>query len=1164
LAQLALPPHIDALLPVRMWRLLLPLFAASSVVDASRWYDGLESVKVFSPGDTNVQQVIDEVWKKQRRGQFNENRFALIFTRGDYKDVRVPAGYYTHIMGAVEDPGEVKLADVVSINGDIGGATQNFWRAVEGVTLTGPAVVWAVSQGAPMRRSVVQGDLYLSDNGGWSSGGFMAGVRVGGVLDMGTQQQWFFRNIDLGPKGVKCPIGWNYVFVGVQGLDRQRCQGSTPGKVVEVPGVPRIAEKPYLVQEKDGETWNIYVPAVARSSSGRPIRGAAPTASSAIARKLDLASDVFVAKPGMSSFQIAQGMQGKAGLLLTPGIYDLEAPIDVGTDAFVVLGLGFPTLVAHGGRSALTVKSGLVDVRIAGLLLEAGTPGADGGAPPLLVFGDRPAVALLLPAASGLPPRRRLLQRQRRRLDDGGGSKMLSGVVSDLFARVGSFKYQGCTNVSVESMMEINSDDVVVDNAWLWHADHDDCSDPELGAVQSDSCYSAHGLVVNGDRVTVYGLSAEHAVGGDIVRWSGEDGETYFYQCELPYNHPEFGVSGYSGYKVDRAVARHTAKGLGVYIIGGMKVKAAYSGSPTLDLENLVTVVIGQGNNGVKQFENSACMRGAAGLGEQCIKPNHCDQIRCVLTSMDRGKLNSVGSDSTGGVVPESTVVPKVEVVPDLLRLELRVTTSSQLLADCQTGASFRLLVDGTWTKARPLFSVAGRSEVLKATVRVPAWPTKLRLDANGIDSWGFKRIVVSGTGRSRTLLDSPDGELYGGNRFWLDGSGGAAPGRQEFEVPEEDTQWSIFNHFDVRETGDLEQMDGFNLDAVKQRVEQGGYAGFSLSLGQAWLKPLGDQHFTRADLVDVGDVNPAAFFLYEAQFTTTATTSSSTAAATTAAPTTPAPIRIATIAAPTTAPTTTMTLPMTPAPAATTWEPTATLWRMSTTGAASVALAGGSQEPGSMRLRVTVIRAAGLKTTDWIGGTDPYCVIVLSDREAKEKTQFQTKMMHNTRNPEWNHAIEIPAYAQGDSLEFVIMDKDFWVSNILGTAALTGDQLYPGGFEGELPIAASTADAAQGGGGGTAGQATLSVKVEILPNVDVALTAVVQKEALEGRRALAQGLQRLLSQLGSGSLLAPTAAASLLVLSATAAATLWRSRRGRARLQRSRENSWEPLVFVE
>lgn len=453
-------------------------------------------------------------------------------------------------------------------------------------------MTWAVSQGSPVRRSVIERDLHLSDKDGFSSGGFIADVRVQGRLDLGSQQQWFFRNLDI-QGGLDCPAGWNYVFAGVNGLSDElltHCRGDTTGKVTVTEEMPRVAEKPYLVREDDGMTWQIYVPAF----SGRSWSGSITNYEASTLRKLAIEVDVFVATSQHSAADINRGIVEKRGLLLTPGIYRLAEPIVISTDGFVVLGLGFPTLIALLGEPALKVANDVADVRIAGVLLEAGTPKGTAATAALLQWGQRPAFQNS--ALHGSHFSRRL-----------GAGDVPSGVLSDVFARVGSFQYQGCPVVRADTMLEINSDDVIVDNAWLWHADHDDCgTDPEHGLYgKSDDCHSAHGLVVNGRRVTAYGISSEHTVAGDNVLWNGEDGETHFYQAELPYHNKDFGQMGYSGYTVAPFVKTHRASGLGVYIIGnGLDVRSAFLFTPTVQASNLVSVVI---KGRPEQFESIAC-----------------------------------------------------------------------------------------------------------------------------------------------------------------------------------------------------------------------------------------------------------------------------------------------------------------------------------------------------------------------------------------------------------------------------------------------------------------------------------------------------------------------------------------------------------------------------
>jgi hypothetical protein len=82
-----------------------------------------------------------------------------------------------------------------------------------------------------------------------------------------------------------------------------------------------------------------------------------------------------------------------------------------------------------------------------------------------------------------------------------------------------------------------------------------------------------NGLIVNGDRVAIYGLFVEHHEQYQTL-WNGEWGRVYFYQSELPYDPPSQsawseapGVNGYASYKVADSVTSHQAYGLGVYAV---------------------------------------------------------------------------------------------------------------------------------------------------------------------------------------------------------------------------------------------------------------------------------------------------------------------------------------------------------------------------------------------------------------------------------------------------------------------------------------------------------------------------------------------------------------------------------------------------------------------
>jgi hypothetical protein len=324
-------------------------------------------------------------------------------------------------------------------------------------------------------------------------------------------------------------------------------------------------------------------------------------------------------------------MIGMQGLLLTPGIYYLDTPIFVKAQGFVVLGIGYATLVSTLGLPAILVDDDLEDVRIAGVLLEAGTGASSEFASPtlpLLLWGRKcRSAACFMERATGSfrVPEKSL-----------NSTKGASGVVSDVFARVGAFNYSGCQVMRADTMVQIRSDDVVLDNMWIWHADHDDCGTDPMEGKHSDKCQSTHGLVVDGHRTTAYGLAVEHIHAGDHVVWNGEYGETYFFQCELPYHEKGFKAHGYT---VARSVQNHTAFGIGVYIIfDTAKVKSGVLLPPSAKADHVFNIVIaGRGD----QFQYVACTHGEDAqneTNETCYGPSCPSWGRCFVDAMPREK----------------------------------------------------------------------------------------------------------------------------------------------------------------------------------------------------------------------------------------------------------------------------------------------------------------------------------------------------------------------------------------------------------------------------------------------------------------------------------------------------------------------------------------------
>jgi len=95
------------------------------------------------------------------------------------------------------------------------------------------------------------------------------------------------------------------------------------------------------------------------------------------------------------------------------------------------------------------------------------------------------------------------------------GDSNSPGVMSDVFARVGG---PDSGQVMTETMVTINSGYTIIDNTWLWRADH-----TVHGSVYNSQNPVRTGIVINGDNVIAYGLASEHTL-GNLVEWNGNNG----------------------------------------------------------------------------------------------------------------------------------------------------------------------------------------------------------------------------------------------------------------------------------------------------------------------------------------------------------------------------------------------------------------------------------------------------------------------------------------------------------------------------------------------------------------------------------------------------------------------------------------------------------------
>jgi len=246
----------------------------------------------------------------------------------------------------------------------------------------------------------------------------------------------------------------------------------------------------------------------------------------------------YIAKPdtdSASSINAALG-QGKH-LILTPGDYKLDSPIQITKPNTVVLGLGLPVLTPTQGNTVLSIAD--VDgVSVGGILIEA----AQTSSPTLLEAGSMGSTA---------------------------DHAKNPTILYDVHCRIG-----GHIAGTAAVCFTINSNDLIIDNSWLWRADHGAGADWNTNKADS-------GIVVNGNGVTIYGLFTEHFEKVQTL-WNGNGGQLFFYQSELPYDPPNQGAwmedpnkNGYPSYKVADTVTTHQAQGLGVYSFFHNDVHAA-------------------------------------------------------------------------------------------------------------------------------------------------------------------------------------------------------------------------------------------------------------------------------------------------------------------------------------------------------------------------------------------------------------------------------------------------------------------------------------------------------------------------------------------------------------------------------------------------------------
>ena len=516
---------------------------------------------------SEIQAAFDSIWELQRNNEMGTERYGLYFLPGVYgtddEPLQIKIGYYTEVAGLGGNPNDVQINGKIEVynrcfeaepyqqgkfiptDDTVNGlcfALNNFWRSLSNLAINinnkgqegcrASANFWAVSQASAMRRVDFKGGNFtLMDycsNPAYASGGFIADSRAG-IITNGSQQQWISRN--MGIAGWSNAV-WNQFFSGVLGAPDDAAYPDPPYTTINE--TPLSREKPFLLVNSD-EKYQVHVPSAQTQTSGITWDDGKETPGTTIP-----ISDFFIAMPADSAEVINSQLTKGKHLIFTPGVYDISETILVPNANTVVLGMGQATLTAVDGAIPLKIAN-MPGIVVAGMTIDAGSIES----PVLLQIGEPDSSATTNPENPT--------------------------TLHDVYFRVGG-PHIGKTNIA----LEVNSNNVLIDHAWVWRADHGiedfDTTDGFNGDnVRWATNIGRNGVVVNGDDVTALGLFVEHFQEHNVI-WNGEAGRVFFFQNELPYDPPTQadwttpdGTLGWAAYKVNDSVTTHELWAGGVY-----------------------------------------------------------------------------------------------------------------------------------------------------------------------------------------------------------------------------------------------------------------------------------------------------------------------------------------------------------------------------------------------------------------------------------------------------------------------------------------------------------------------------------------------------------------------------------------------------------------------
>lgn len=434
----------------------------------------------------------------------------------------------TYMAGLGKLPGDVKINGALSVPATAG-ALGTFYRSLANMTINPiqpgqPAhrMAFVTSQTSHWRRVELQGDLDVAgDPSVFAFGNMIANSKISGKVIAGegqntatqtgkqTNAMYYIRDSQIGSwQGFSAKM----VFSGVSGAPANNFGPATatsgPGDKVTLAATPVTREAPFIYLDND--KWRVFVPSVRTNSSG--INWDINAANGQI---LPI-SDFYIAQPSATAAILNAQLDAGKNLILTPGTYNLEAPLQIKRSNTVVMGLGFAML-----QSANTSAIVMSDVQ--GVSLSSFTVNTTGTPDILVQLGT-------------------------------------SGVKSGAATNPTTLNDVHMANSSAVTAMVIHQDHVLLDGSWIRRG----------GSFAWETVSGSTGLVINGESVTVLGLWLEHFKKTHSF-WNGNNGRAVFFQNEPPYTPPSQAVwmngtkEGYPGLKVADSVTSFRLDGFGSY-----------------------------------------------------------------------------------------------------------------------------------------------------------------------------------------------------------------------------------------------------------------------------------------------------------------------------------------------------------------------------------------------------------------------------------------------------------------------------------------------------------------------------------------------------------------------------------------------------------------------